>query len=42
MTIDNIYNLLQIWFIAWLIFQCYDLISRSCSKIAASLRQKQN
>ena len=42
MTMDNIYNLLQLWFVAWLLFRCYELISRSCAKIAASLRQKQN
>lgn len=38
MTLDDIYNLLQSWFIAWLIFEVFKILSVDFKKIAALFR----
>ena len=38
MTLDNIYNLLQLWFLAWLVFQVMRIISADTNKISALIR----
>nr|DAO26461.1 MAG TPA: hypothetical protein [Inoviridae sp.] len=38
MSLDNIYNLLQLWFCAWLMFQALRIISADVNKISALIR----
>lgn len=38
MSIDDIYNLLQLWFCSWLIFQVMHFVSKDSSKIAGLIR----
>lgn len=40
MDLETIYNLLRMWFLAWLLFRCYEIIRTDLVKISANLRQK--